>query len=289
MRKYLLLISLFAFSFSISFAQSPNWVWAKTAAGNINTYGMTSDANGNSYVTGFFSGGSITLGSFTLTNTGSWDMFVAKYDPSGNVLWAKSAGGNNNVVGEGVATDNAGNVYVVGCFESSSLTFGSTTLTDAGSSYNIFLVKYDANGNVAWAKSAGDGSNTDNGIGVATDNDGNIFITGYFQNSTITFGTFTLTNTAYQNAFIVKYNGAGNVLWAKAPTASGGTGSNGNRISTDVKGNAYITGSNNGSALTFGIYTLNSIGSADAFAVKYDSTGNVHWAKSFGSASGGGE
>ncbi len=287
--KHLLLPVFILLSIITCSAQAPDWGWAKTAAGSINTYGMTTDISGNSYVTGYFSGGSITLGSFTLTNTGSWDMFIAKYDPNGNVLWAKSAGGNNNAIGERVATDNAGNVYVVGCFESSSITFGSTTLTDAGASYKVFLVKYDANGNAIWAKGAGDGSSTDNGIGITADKSGNVIITGYYQNSTIVFGIYTLTSTDYQNTFIAKYNSAGNVLWAKTSTGGGSNGSSGNAISSDAKGNVYITGSNNGGALTFGSYTLNPIGSADAFTVKYDSSGNVRWAKSFGGTGGTGQ
>src|SRR5690606_8330373 len=112
-------------------------------------YGISTDANGNVLVTGFFGSPSITFGSTTLTNassTGKDELFIVKYDPNGNVLWAKSAGGINGDWGNSISTDANGNVLLTGYFSSSSITFGSTTLTNAGS-YDIFIAKYDSSGN----------------------------------------------------------------------------------------------------------------------------------------------
>ena len=101
MKKVYLLI-LFAFYATIGFAQIPSWLWAKPGAGSDYDWGssVTADASGNVIATGYFSSATISFGSVTLTNSGfpvsSSDIFVVKYSPSGNVLWAKSIGGINN-------------------------------------------------------------------------------------------------------------------------------------------------------------------------------------------------
>lgn len=201
-----------------------------------------------------------------------------------NWQWAKSADGHNSSYDEGssCATDTAGNVFVTGYFSSPTMTFGSYTLTNAGSSYNVFLAKYDANGNVLWAKSAG-GSGADQGISVCTDAAGNVFLTGGFQSPTITFGTYTLTNTSIGNMFLVKYNSNGNVLWAKC---TGGSGNGcGFFVSTDATGNVFVVGDFGSPSVTFDSYSINSVGSYDAFIAKYDGNGNALWAKSAGGTS----
>src|SRR6185369_12691602 len=101
------------------------------------------------------------------------DVFTAKYDPEGNVLWAASAGGTGTDNGTGIGVDAAGNCYITGHFSSTSITFGATTLTRTGSE-NVFVVKYDASGNVLWANRAG-GTGFDAGSGIAVDAAGNSY------------------------------------------------------------------------------------------------------------------
>ncbi len=244
-------------------------------------------------MTGYFGSATITFGTTTLTNadTGSGeDIFIVKYDASGNVLWAKSAGGTQHDQGRSVSTDKSGNVFMTGYFGSATVTFGTTTLTNAGntgSTDDIFIVKYDASGNVQWAKSAG-GTAGDWGNSVSVDAGGNVFMTGDFQSATITFGTTTLTNAdttaPAADIFIMKYDAAGNVLWAKS---AGGTSDDfGSSVSTDAGGNVFMTGYFQSATITFGTTTLtnkdNSGNSGDIFIVKYDASGNVQWAKSAG-------
>src|SRR6185437_4146300 len=174
---------------------------------------------------------------------------------SGTVLWAKSAGGGGNDNGYSVSTDAAGNAFMIGYLFSPAITFGTYTLTNAGA-VNMFLVKYDANGNVLWAKKAG-GTSNDFGNSVATDAIGNSFVTGSFQSPSITFDTYTLTNTSGVHVFIAKYDANGNTLWAKN---SGGTNGAGNSIGTDAIGNVFVTGRFSSPTITFGTYTLNNAG-----------------------------
>ena len=277
--------------FIVKYDASGNVVWAKSAGGGDYDEGqsISVDANGNSYITGYFRSDTIIFGTTTLTNNTSGnypEIFIAKYNASGNVLWAKSAGGSGYDEGQSISVDASGNSYITGFFTSPTITFGTTTLINKDSlngSADIFIAKYDASGNVLWAKSAG-GNNIDIGQSIAVDASGNSYITGYFQSSTITFGTITLTNNGSQNIFIAKYDALGNVVWAKS---AGGNGYDwGRGISVDASGNSYITGSFGSATITFGTTTLiNNDSTAmteDIFIAKYDASGNVIWAKSAG-------
>ena len=272
--------------FIVKYDVSGNVLWAKGAGGSTDDYGygIAVDANGNSYVTGYFTSVTIAFDSVSFSSTGSaGDIFVVKYDASGNVLWGKSEGGASTEFGNSIAVDAQGNSYVTGSFQSPSITFGNTTLTNAdntGNTYDVFTLKYDPLGNILWAKSAG-GTNDDQGYGITVDTSGNSFITGFFRSSAIVFDSTTLTNAG---VFVVKYNTSGNAVWAKNAGGSG-MNVNGKSIGVDVNGNSYITGFFKSPSITFGSFTLTNdttTNSADVFVVKYSPSGNVLWAKSAG-------
>ena len=271
---------IFNLSFIISYAQAPNYLWAKSAGGTSDdeAFSVAVDASGNSYVTGYFSSATISFGSTTLTNAGSADIFLAKYDANGNVLWAKSAGGTGDDEANSVAVDASGNCYVTGYFFSPTISFGSTTLTNAGG-YDIFLAKYDATGNVLWAKSVG-GISDEQATSVAVDASGNTYMAGLFTSTTLVFGSTTLTDsgTGYSSdIFLSKYDSNGNVIWAKS---AGGTSDDKTlSVAVDVSGNSYVTGWFSSSTLNFGSTSLANTGNYEMFLAKYDASGNVLWAK----------
>ncbi len=141
--------------FLTKYDNSGNVLWAKNANG-VSTYGpiayaVSTDAAGNVFVTGISNSPYITFGTYTLTNSGNYDLFLAKYDSNGNFLWAKSAIGSGDEGGASVSCDASGNSFITGDFTSPTLVFGSYTLTNMGSN-DIYLAKYDPNGNVLWAK-----------------------------------------------------------------------------------------------------------------------------------------
>jgi hypothetical protein len=280
--KKILTTTLLAMFWICMNAQTPDWLWVKSAGGTGIDEGndISSDANGNVYVSGCFDSPTITFGTTTLTNAGNLDIYIVKYDSSGNVLWAKSAGGNRGEGVFGISTDASGNVYLTGLYTSLTLAFDSITLTNAGSS-NLFVVKYNPLGNVLWAKSAG-GTEQDRATAINIDANGNLYITGQFTSPSITFGNYTLVNRGprTQDYFIVKYDASGKALWAKS--AGGQSPVFSRDISTDAYGNVFVTGEFLSSTITFGTTTLTSKGSYDIFLVKYDSSGNVQWAKSTG-------
>ena len=265
--------------FVVKYDPNGSVLWAKSVGGINNdlAYGVSIDTSGNIVITGVFSSPSLTIGSTTFTNSGDFDIFVIKYDPNGNVLWAKSAGGINSDIAYCVSTDVSGNIVVTGTFSSPTLTFGSTSLANKGSD-DIFVVKYDLNGNILWAKSAG-GLNEEYSFYVSTDVSGNIVLTGTFSSPTLSFDSTTLTRIG-RNTFVVKYDPNGNVLWAKS--TDGNNWDVSYSVSTDVNGNIILAGYTGSPTLTFGSTTLTNKGGDDIFVVKYDPIGNVLWAKSVG-------
>ncbi len=273
-------ISFFCFLSIDANAQTPDWLWAQSAGdtGTEMADAVAVDASGNLFVTGKFTSSTLSFGSTTLTNTGMEDIFLAKYDADGNVLWAKSAEGTVSDVPSAVVTDDSGNIYLTGRFKSSTLAFGAVILTNSGNN-DIFLVKYDADGNVLWAKCAG-GINYESGNAIAADALGNIYIAGYFSSPTITFGSITLTNVGSYDMFLAKFDAGGNALWAISVGDSDDEGIN--SVVADALGNTYVTGYFSSPTITFGSTTLTNLGSYDVFLAKFDAGGNVLWAKSAG-------
>jgi len=290
--KFAFLYFVLIFSIENLYSQS-NWLWAKSSQ----TFGngirnscasVGTDATGNIIITGEFHNSSIKFGSITLVNADPsgfrWDFYIVKYDSSGNVLWAKRAGGTNYDEGEGVCTDSNGNIFATGHFYSGTIIFGSDTLTNSQQgTAGSFIVKYDSNGNVLWAKSV-QGLSIDWGYSVSADPSGNVFVTGEFSSDTLYFGSSVIvTNTSSTAVFVAKYDPNGNILWAKSEMGTPNYNDGGYSVSADPFGNAFVVGHFSSLTASFGTTTLTnsaSSGSFDFFIAKYDPNGNVLWAKS---------
>ncbi len=185
----------------------------------------------------------------------------------------------SGVINPALATDALGNVYMAGEFHD-TISFGPDTLKSLVNNVdNAYLVKYDANGNVLWARQSNvPVNNVFNGAtSVATDKAGNSFITGSFRD-TISFGAYVLSSVGYANCFLVKYDPNGNVLWAKQPNEpSNYCYGAGNSVTTDNEGSAYVTGVFT-DTLSFGPFSVYAqYYAANIFLVKYNATGNVVW------------
>ena len=272
-------------SYIVKYNSSGAILWAHSFGGSRQDIAnsLTTDLAGNIYVTGSFDSRTLFFGTDSLINSGNFptsDIFIAKYSSSGTLLWAKSAGGARGDVSYSLSIDNSNNLYVTGYFWSPTIVFGTDTLTnsDPSGGADMFLAKYSSAGTVVWAKRA-DGNNAANLTFLSTDVNGNIYITGDFNDSSIVFGTTTLTNTGNNidsmDIFIVKYSPTGTVLWAK----SVGTVNNEfvHSISTDVSGNVYLAGSFDGPIIVFGADTLRNTSGIEGnmFVVKYSTTGSV--------------
>lgn len=257
---------------------SPNITAIASAGGNDYDIGQSIavDNAGNIYITGQFRG-TAAFGNLSITSAGNTDAFIAKYNRTGQVLWVKSAGGTGYSYGQDIAVDAAGNIYITGVYYNTT-TFENTSFTSAGNS-DLFIAKYNTEGILQWARSAG-GANNDFGQSIAVDANGNVYITGYFQ-GTSTFGTTTLTSTPlpFDDVFVAKYTTNGTFQWVKS--AGGPGGDFGYDIAVDSNGNVYVTGIYIETAFFDGT-PLTSEGSTDVFLAKYNTNGGKEWVRSAG-------
>jgi hypothetical protein len=260
-----------------------NLEWAKCGASGLSSQAIGScisaDALGNSYFTGWYVG-TLVFDTDTLTSVGSTDIFIVKYDSSGNLIWAKSQGGTSAEQSLGIRIDGNDNLYVIGNFSSPSIVFGTDTLFNTASS-NLFLAKFYSSGNSVWAKSAlMSPTGFVQSYGVTSDAFGNVYATGTFGgvSGSMILGSDTLISLGSYNIFLAKYNSSGNVIWAKCAGDSGYDKSF--NVATGGNNSIFITGEFSSSSIHFGADTLVNSGGTDAFLVKYDSSGIVQWAKS---------
>ena len=260
------------------------WAWATKAGGTGSDYGLGISAlpDGSSIVTGYFSGAA-TFGNTTLTSTtaGNDDVFTAKMNADGTWAWATKAGGTGDDYGQGVSALPDGSSIVTGWFADTA-TFGSTTLTSAGSA-DVFTAKMNADGTWAWATRAG-GSGYDGGHGISALPDGSSIVTGVFYGDA-TFGSTTFTSSSVEspNVFTAKMNADGTWAWATRAGGSGyGFGEGRKTISALPDGSSIVNGSFYDTA-TFGSTTLtSSAGSADVFTAKVNADGSWAWATKAG-------
>ncbi|HTA28027.1 MAG TPA: hypothetical protein VK809_09575, partial [Bacteroidia bacterium] len=223
-------------------------ILSSASSGYLNS--IATDKLGFTYITGSFID-SITFGSYLLKggiNIGFPNIFLVKYDPNGNVVWAKQYVGSNSTSNNqayGINYNNKGNLFVTGYF-TDTLTLGSSMLTTNTSSF--FLAKYDTSGNVIWAKQSISPTKTCNAVGIAVTSDklGNSYLTGDFIDS-VSVGSNLLINryTYYggpQGLFTAKYDKNGNVIWAKCPQILDSNEWAVNSITSDTMGNLYLSG-----------------------------------------------
>lgn len=293
MKRYLTKINLtLSVMFSITTVWAQTYQWAKSFGGTNMDYSkaIATDGSGNIYTTGYFDGTADFdpgVGTFSLTSYGNWDVYVSKLDALGNFIWAKNFGGTNMEYGNDISVDLSGNVYITGKFGGTvdfDPSVATYTINSAGSN-DIFISKFDVNGNFVWAKTIGgtidDGSNS-----VTLDASGNVYSIGYYS-GVVDFdpgvGTYSLNSLGGIDCFISKLDNNGNFVWAK--NIGGTCSEEGLSITIDPTGNICATGrfdcttDFDPSALT---YTLSSAGNDDVFILKLDVNGNFIWAKNIG-------
>ena len=240
-----------------------------TGGSNKGIIHSTIDALGNLYVFGQF-GGTVDFGGISLTALSSTDLFVLKYSKNNQLLWANRIGSpSGNYAGKMAVSEN-GDVYVTGLFVG-SLSVGAITLNSYGLS-DIFVFKYDLNGNVIWGKNAGSSDDDWGGEGIIVDNN-NVYLTGGFR-GTATFGPFSVISSGANDVFLTKLNSNGDFQWV----VKGGSSATdrGICLSKDESGNIYLGGMYGANA-SFGSFLLTNGGNLDIFLAKYNSDGLPQW------------
>ncbi len=258
-------------------------LWAKVfgdSSENAIASSVCTDSKGNVFVTGIFNGTAIAFDNISLFNPSFlfYAPFILKTDPSGKVLWAKTSGTiTGNISSQCIVADSAGNVFITGNFEGASLTLDNTVLSNTGHA-NVFLAKYLANGNLAWAKSVA-GSASDLSTSITADTNGNVYIAGYYTSSSIAIGSSVLTGSGNQIIFFAKYDNSGNPVWGKNVPSSNDD-AEALAICTDLNKNLYLTGFFTGPDISLGSSSLTNSGYRNLFVARLDPDGNFIWAKS---------
>ena len=282
---FLVLLNFLVFS---SQAQSTPPVWASVQRGHgpqsnqyIEPNRVAVGTDGSQFVSGTFDT-SLTLGATTLTvPSNQKGVFLAKYNPDGTLAWARRGASNSTQTVRGtVSVDAAGNAFLTGYF-ADNITFGTTTLTTAAI-FDIYVVKFDAQGNVLWAKAGSGGAISGaQSWNTATDAAGNVYLTGFFVGS-MSFGGQSLSAGGNSSIFLCKLSSTGTVAWLQRAGSS--SYNIATSLATDAAGNVYLTGAVDGNA-SFGTVGLpNPNGKYDLFVAKYDGQGNALWARRAGGA-----
>lgn len=263
---------LHSHAFVAKYSAAGELLWAHRfpVAGNIGApdeaNGVATDSSGNIYVAGH------TQGTFAGQQHagGTLDVALLKYDRDGNLLWARQFGSDNEDYGRAIAVDKDGNAFIVGN------TWGQLPLQPETIG-EVFIAKFDANGNRLWIRqwgSGGDGANRDAGRGVAVDAAGNAYMAGY-----IPFSYANTTPGGSGDGFAAKYDTDGNQAWFTRLRGLGPDDANAIAVAAD--GNTiYLTGRTNSD---FGLpgwpaQDIFCCGTPDAFIARLDGAGAIRWA-----------
>lgn len=302
-------VAIFFLMTTAAYAQSPRWIRAISSQGSGNScnssdcddtsFAIKVGPDNQQYVTGRFAG-TATFGATTLVSAGGEDLFLAKYGPTGALLWIVQAAGPDDDFGTSLDLDKAGNVYVTGVFTNTA-TFGSTngatkTLTGIGST--IFLAKYLSSGVLVWVQTGVESlGQVNQSFGVAVDSAAStVYMTSVSQGD-IVFSSANGTSNTVSGVWtwhmvLAKYDASGNFQWGE--TNAAGPNSIPYEVAVDANHNAYVTGiledtttfySKDGNNITVtGFSPAQTTGDfpCDAFLVKYDSNGDAKWVNHIG-------
>jgi len=293
-------------TFLAKYAPDGVLLWVQQIAGNnvASGVGVAVDDSGNVYAAGAF-GSTATLGDggneIVLTSAGDFDVFIAKYDGNGTLLWAEQAGGTFREFlggfdslggdrGDGLAVDSEGNAYITGFFTGSA-TFGSgideVMLVGPNNQGDIYLASYAADGSLNWAQRAGSDS-FDGGHDLSVDGNGDIHLVARTAGES-TFGSgaseTTVPSSALSPYVLAEYAADGTLL--RAHTLGGDTPfANLTAVAADPAGNSYVGGFFGGFAITLGsgasaVTLPPTANNKDTlFIAKYDAAGDLLWAES---------
>jgi Beta-propeller repeat len=265
--------------------------WSTYLGGNGNDegHGITIDGDGNVYVTGRMN--SITFpvinsvpGSIQPANAGGDDAFVTKINAAGTaILYSTFLGGSGDDWGNGIAVDSAGNAYVTG--QTTSTAFprvsGGSIQSSSGGGQDAFVTKINPSGTAILYSTFLGGTDDDGGFGIAVDDAGDAYVTGYTSSATfpgISGSSIQSVNRGgFGDAFVTKINPVGTAILYS--TFLGGAHFDaGQGIAVDGAGNAYVTGVTR--STTFpgvggGSIQSTAGGGQDAFVTKINAVGTA--------------
>jgi hypothetical protein len=260
--------------FLAKYTAEGNPVWAIKIGASDYDYvqKVYTDPDGNVIMAGYFYGDT-QIGPDHYTSFGSQDIFIAKFSPDGAFLWSRRAGGQSADFVSDLAHDGAQNVIITGYYYN-SLNFDDTTLISSGSS-DIFIAKFNAEGDLLWATSAG-GSSSDQSRSASCDPEGKILVSGSFYYD-ITLGDTTISTVNPVGAFVARYFPDGTL--DRAFQLEGTYLSTENYVEPDQDGGFYLSG-NFSETINFGDTSFEAGEfNQDIYLAKYNSALELVWAR----------
>lgn len=198
--------------FLTKLSKDGRFLWVRSLGGSLvdRGYGVACDAAGNAYVTGHYQSTDAQANGQILPNAGDYDVFIAKYDTKGTLIWIKTAGGKGYDYGHGIVVDSKGDIVVTGAVAGEAK-FGDVTVNAGSTTRPIFCAKYDAAGNLKWVKTTG-GKFSGSGHGLGVDGTDSIYIGGSGGGEGAMDGV-TLQSKA-QAGIVLKLTPEGTAVWA---------------------------------------------------------------------------
>ncbi|MBI4703227.1 MAG: hypothetical protein HY744_19090 [Deltaproteobacteria bacterium] len=245
-------------------------LWSKRFGGpdNDRSGSIAADAAGNVVLTGWFSD-SIDLGDGKLESAGKSDVFAAKLDPDGKLLWSERFGGPGFDGGTALALDDAGNVLLAGSFED-TIDLGGGKIESAGQD-GAFVVKLDLDGKYLWSRRFG-GSGSDGFNSVAVNAAGDLLLSGCYQGAA-NYGGAALVSVGKWDVVLLGLDPSGDHRWSRSLGGSapdtGGAPDDLAFVATDPAGSLLLAGSFEEKAIDLGAGPVQSAGDGDIFVLKY--------------------
>ena len=264
----------------------PQWQWgqANTSASSVRPYKLITDAVGNVYVCGIFTDPITLAPSKVLTAVGRQDAYVAKYSPTGTLLWARQVGGTDIEEVAGLALDSAGNLCLAGSC-GNDLQLGTLRLTTAYGAGG-FLARLSPQGQPLWLKQVGSTGARPHNMGL--DAADNFYLSGQLMGPD-TFGSIRLDPGSGIDVFLAKFDAQGNAIWARqgghVPLIVNGPAvlTAYHSLTVSSGGDCYLSCTLNPQSGNFGpLARPASYGGFDVVLVKYDAQGAPRWLKCYG-------
>lgn len=259
------------------FNSSGNLIWIKTFGGKLDDFAtaITGDPEGNLYVTGLFTD-TARFGETELISKGS-DLFTAKLNPKGSVIWVKALGTAGTAISNAIAVTDQGGVFVGGVYSGN---FDNDKIKRNIGQTDAFVCKLDWEGNRTWTRVFG-GPGFEEVNVLKTDPWGRVLVGAVFDQF-MYVNEMEYEGSSSKSGAAILYESTGSVVWTKIFTGQDAQCSIHDAV-TDLEGTCYLTGKFSGD-MNFGEVVASSRGQTDAFILAVDKSGSVRWISAIGGA-----
>jgi hypothetical protein len=260
------------------------WTFVFGGTGDDRVRALAVDSEGNTVVSGYTTSDLLQVGSKNLESAGKMDVFLLRLDPAGTLLWAKRFDGPGDDGVFGMSTGPEGSLSLGGYFNGPELDLGGEKLkhSSGGGEYDVFVAKFDAQGNHVWSTVMG-GSSFSYVHGTAMNGQGDVFAAGGFEGGKLSTEGLTLTSVGKGDAWVARFGPTGKPVWGKSYGGPEHDACHSIAIAPD--GGVAVVGSFQSPFISFGGKTFEHVGPSgyhDLFVVRLDGDGSHTWSTAHG-------